>query len=151
MDDCLFKPTSLKALAERLALAQPATAVAVVLPLEPAQGALLDFSHLGQLVDGDKAALFELLGDLAQSNEQDLTRLAAMVFEEDIQGLSDLAHKVKGGARIVKAHGLISACERLEAVCLAQHDEDALERAVAQVSTQMRTLAASLVVYLKRR
>ncbi|WP_370656350.1 Hpt domain-containing protein, partial [Klebsiella pneumoniae] len=29
-------------------------------------------------------------------------------------GLSDLAHRVKGGARIIKAQRLIQACEGLE-------------------------------------
>ncbi|MGZ7460288.1 Hpt domain-containing protein [Pseudomonas sp. Ma2-10] len=99
------------------------------------------------MVDGDDEAFNELLGDLAQSNEQDLVRLPAIFFDEDIQGLSDLAHKVKGGARIIKAHGLIVACEQLESVCATNCNEEALELAVASLNAEMTGLAMSLKTY----
>ncbi|WP_335927637.1 transporter substrate-binding domain-containing protein [Pseudomonas sp. R76] len=147
MDDCLFKPTNLKTLESCLALVPSAAITVAMSDAAPAEHAAIDFSQLGQLVAGDAVALDELLGDLTQSNDQELARLPVIFFEEDVQGLCDLAHKVKGGARIIKAHGLIAACEQLEAVCAANLDEEALESAVAGLSEEMKGLATSLRTY----
>ncbi|MGZ7460232.1 transporter substrate-binding domain-containing protein, partial [Pseudomonas sp. Ma2-10] len=50
MDDCLFKPTSLKTLSERLALVPSIATTALASHTEPAQDADFDFSNLAQLV-----------------------------------------------------------------------------------------------------
>ncbi len=150
MDDCLFKPASLKALSERLALAPSATVAVVSSRTELAPDGSIDFSHLHELVGDDGEALDDLLDDLAQSNDEDLARLPAIFFEEDMKGLSNLAHKVKGGARIIKSHELIVACERLELICETHSDDESLESAVASLNAEMKGLAMSLKAYRKK-
>ncbi|MGB6215069.1 transporter substrate-binding domain-containing protein [Pseudomonas mandelii] len=148
MDDCLFKPISLKALSNRLSLVNVPIVSSVVEGAELMQSAAFDFSNLDQLVGGDIEAMKSLLGDLAQSNAEDLARLPVIFFEEDFRSLSDLAHKIKGGARIIKAHGLIAACEQLEVVCEGLAGDEALELAVASLNEEMKALATSLDIRL---
>ncbi|ROM93908.1 hybrid sensor histidine kinase/response regulator [Pseudomonas brassicacearum] len=150
MDDCLFKPISLKALGERLALASSVTAQFPTGQEIPAQVGTIDFTYLEQLVLGDSVAMNELLDELAMSNHDDLARLPTILFEQDLQGLLDLAHKVKGGARMVKARRLIAACEQLEAVCEAKDDESVLEQVVGVLKQEMSVLAMSLKTYAEK-
>ena len=147
MDDCLFKPISLESLKKRLDSFEGGD---VELPAEqqaPSQSDDIDFSSLDKLVRGDHAALRELLNDLAISNEQDMARLSEEGAGQDWQGLSNLAHKIKGGARIVKARKLIAACEQVEAVCEAKDNEQVLAQAVAGLELEMSKLALSLKQY----
>ncbi|MGE8393459.1 MAG: transporter substrate-binding domain-containing protein [Pseudomonas sp.] len=146
MDDCLFKPISLELLKQRLDRFES------IAPLEPGDQPTaleaddIDFSALEKLVRGDQATLRELLNDLAMSNQQDMARLAEGCFAQDCQELLDLAHKVKGGARIVKARRLIQACEQLEAACAAKGDEQ-VRRAGAVLREEMMELAQALENY----
>ncbi|KAA5839259.1 transporter substrate-binding domain-containing protein [Pseudomonas chlororaphis] len=147
MDDCLFKPISLESLKQRLDRFEP---VVVAVPADQAaeeQIDDIDFASLEKLVRGDQAAMRELLNDLALSNQQDMARLAEDCSTQDGQELSDLAHKVKGGARIVKARRLILACEQLEAACEAKADGQALRRAGAALKEEMSALATALDTY----
>jgi two-component system sensor histidine kinase EvgS len=147
MDDCLFKPISLESLKQRLDRFEP---VVVAVPADQAaeeQTDDIDFASLEKLVRGDQTAMRELLNDLAQSNQQDMARLAEDCSTQDWQELSDLAHKVKGGARIVKARRLILACEQLEAACEAKADGQALRRAGAALKEEMSALAMALDTY----
>ncbi|MHA6575436.1 transporter substrate-binding domain-containing protein [Pseudomonas yamanorum] len=146
MDDCLFKPANLKVLSECLTLASGTTAVEAP-DTALVQDGSIDFGHLEQLVGGDIGLFQELLSDLAKSNEDDLARLPAIFFEENIQALSDLAHKVKGGARIIKAQSLIVACEQLESACGSCSSDEVLELAVASLNAEMLGLAMSLKAY----
>ncbi|MDI3270805.1 transporter substrate-binding domain-containing protein [Pseudomonas sp. AL03] len=146
MDDCLFKPISLKALGQRLDLVD-AKAFPEEEHSEPTTTDSIDFTNLEQLVRGDSAAMQALLDDLAVSNQEDLARLPGFLFEEDLLALSDLAHKVKGGARIVKAKRLIAACEQVEAVCDATDDVQLLEQVVATLKLEMSELATALKSY----
>ncbi len=117
MDDCLFKPISLKDLGARLALVAPGAEPPPTREEATIATADIDLSSLEQLTRGDPESIKSLLGDLADSNEQDLARLLELFAKNDLPGLADLAHRVKGGARIVKAHSLIVCCEQLETAC----------------------------------
>ncbi|WP_321356031.1 transporter substrate-binding domain-containing protein [Pseudomonas extremaustralis] len=110
MDGCLFKPTGLDDL--RAALA-PRTANRLADDAEPA----FDVSSLIALTEGDKAALNELLLPLLSSLKEDRAVLRAQQGKVDFAALHDLAHRVKGGARMVKATTLITCSEALEGVC----------------------------------
>lgn len=133
MDDCLFKPLDLQALVG--VLAGSAARQGKRLPDGEARGAKFDFEHLRQLAGGDLDALEAVLADLRRSNRDDLACLALVESSgEDPQALAALAHRVKGGARILRAVDLITACERLEASCASEplhrerlhHDAQAL-------------------------
>jgi two-component system, NarL family, sensor histidine kinase EvgS len=130
MDGCLFKPTGLEDL--RLALASRTTATATAEPV-------IDLSLLIALTGEDTAALDELLVPLLASLEEDGALLPTLQNPVSFAKLHDLAHRVKGGARMVKAEGLVVCCEALEGVCERRDAEalgvsvEALGVAIAQV------------------
>ncbi|SCX36532.1 two-component system, NarL family, sensor histidine kinase EvgS [Pseudomonas sp. NFACC25] len=139
MDGCLFKPTGLEDL--RLALASR-TAGALTDEVEVA----FDLSSLIMLTQGDKDALNELLTPLLKSLEEDRALLPSLTSPADFAKLHDLAHRVKGGARMVKAQVLITCCETLESVC-ERHDSDASDAAVEAVASAIEQLHHSLGRY----
>lgn len=141
MDGCLFKPTGLDDLRSALASrsfggAQPPVAT-------------FDLSTLIALTGDDRPALIELLVPLLESLEADNALLPVLYSQADFARLHDLAHRAKGGARMVKAHRLISACEALEAAC-EQRDHPALGPAVEGVGDAIDALHHGLSVYCNR-
>jgi two-component system sensor histidine kinase EvgS len=143
MNDCLFKPISLGDLSARLASVQPgADLLPVGRKVDEIEGDI-DLASLQQLTRGDRAAIQNLLGDLGTSNEEDMLRLIKLFGEHDLPGLSDLAHRVKGGARIIKASRLIQCCEQLEAACMGA-DSTELTQAVDALQQAMERLAQTL-------
>jgi two-component system, NarL family, sensor histidine kinase EvgS len=137
MDDCLFKPISLQDLSACLVLPVPGAGVADD----------IDLSSLEQLSRGDAASIKSLLQDLAASNEQDMARLMQLFTQHDVSGLADLAHRVKGGARIIKAQRLIQACEDLEVACEGLNSA-LLTEAVDDLQQAMDALEQRLAAYL---
>lgn len=135
MDDCLFKPLGLDSLTQALANCEQRAAD----PEPP----MFDLTHLEYLVGRDNAALKALLCDLRSSNRDDLERLEAL--NDDPAGLADLAHRVKGGARIARATRLLDLCEKLEATCAARpvvqvnlrQDVQALRQAMLRLEQQL--------------
>ena len=142
MDGCLFKPTGLDDL--RAALASRAASAAAV-EAEP----LFDLSALTTLTGGDTVALSELLMPLLSSLAEDRLLLPALHHHADFARLHDLAHRVKGGARMVKAPGLVACCVTLEGVCEAR-DRDALLAAVEALGTAIDDLHHGLSQYGKQ-
>jgi two-component system sensor histidine kinase EvgS len=139
MDGCLFKPTGLDDL--RSALALRAASVAA---REPAP--MFDLSALIALTGEDHAALNELLRPLLDSLEADHAQLSSLRHKADFSTLHDLAHRAKGGARMVKAPALIASCEALERACEEQ-DNAALTSAIEDVSQALGELQQALGVY----
>ncbi|MEB0047325.1 MULTISPECIES: transporter substrate-binding domain-containing protein [unclassified Pseudomonas] len=145
MDDCLFKPISLESLSLRLSSVRPNKQLTMIGDAFPSVAGVIDLTSIEQLTRGDASAMNALLRDLADSNDQDLIRLAEVSEAQDCQGLDDLAHRVKGGARIIKAWALIEACEQLEVICReSDTDYQALTLAIEELDHQMQELAATL-------
>ena len=142
MDGCLFKPTGLDDL--RAALA-PRTANRLADDAEPA----FDVSSLIALTEGDKAALNELLLPLLSSLKEDRAVLRAQQGQVDFAALHDLAHRVKGGARMVKATTLITCSETLEGVC-ERRDSAAVGAAVEALGAAIDHLHQSLERYCRQ-
>ena len=143
MDDCLFKPISLRDLSARLASRNPGATSIVPEEIKGQTSAEIDLSGLEQWVGADRTLINDLLRELASSNEKDLARLQDFYIDRDHDGLMELAHRIKGGARIVKAHRLILCCERLEAA-LGASDAAALTQAVAALQQSMERLTRYL-------
>ena len=139
MDGCLFKPTGLDDL--RAALA-PRTANSTTDDAEP----LFDVSSLIMLTDGDKAALNELLLPLLNSLKEDRAQLRVQQAQVDFARLHDLAHRVKGGARMVKAVTVIIGSETLEGVC-ERHDSTAVGATVEALGVAIERLYERLERY----
>lgn len=138
MDDCLFKPISLEDLGARLSSLIPSAEQAAT-PLTDE----IDLAGLHQLTRGDEASIKRLLDDLASSNDDDMARLMRLFTQNDVPGLANLAHRIKGGARIIKAQGLIGACERLETACEVVNPAQ-LTEAVDELHQAMERLAQRL-------
>lgn len=143
MNDCLFKPISLKILADCLGAIHVAE-----LPDETetlTTLGTLDINHLRQFSRGDEATIKSLLKDLSECNSRDLNTLRELHMEKNVQGLAELAHKIKGGARIVRAHDLILACEQLELACsAAESASPAMGKAIESLSREMLALRRDL-------
>src|SRR5450830_59901 len=149
MDDCLFKPITINDLKLRLDARAPTpfSAHHPASRLPSVTG--MDFANVELLTRGDVTLIRKLIDDLARSNDDDLKKLSLMLLQRDLRGLCDLAHKVKGGARIIKAHDLIQACENLETVCKQRLSDTDLERHVHVLQHAMRQLASGLETYRK--
>ncbi|MGL6243443.1 transporter substrate-binding domain-containing protein [Pseudomonas sp.] len=118
MDDCLFKPLSLTALSQW---------VGGIVPRVRDPAFSLEGLHL--LTGGSPALNQRLLSELLNSNRLDRQQLLALSPSEDRQAFIDVAHKIKGAARIVQACRLIDSCEALETACHELlHPEEVVNR-----------------------
>ncbi|NNA49658.1 transporter substrate-binding domain-containing protein [Pseudomonas lactis] len=117
MDDCLFKPIGMKELMARLSRVESVFEQNLDITDGTPSDDDIDLSSLEQLTCGDRESIKSLLRDLTRSNEEDLLRLVKLFSQNDIVGLADLAHRIKGGAQIIKAKRLIQCCEQLRVDC----------------------------------
>ncbi|UCO98614.1 transporter substrate-binding domain-containing protein [Metapseudomonas lalkuanensis] len=136
MDDCLIKPIGLDLLEEKLRAAKggvPAAEVAASPPAPFAAGVsgLFDLAPLAPLTGGDPGLIHNLLKELLETNRRDLQPLAELAEQGDAHGLSELAHRLKGAARVIRAEPLIAACADLELACKAPVPEPSDLRATA--------------------
>lgn len=116
MSACLFKPLSIDDLAQALSVvAGRAVQTPEVEDLSVAPG--VDISSLLALTAGDEGKVKVLLGDLVISNRQDLRRLDRLHDGKDLAALADLVHRLKGGARMIRARDLLAICAQLEQAC----------------------------------
>lgn len=134
MDDCLFKPISLTLLSQRLAMLEP------LFHCPEAFNA----DALSPLTGGDKERTRLLLEELLRSNCQDLKTLLELPDNGELQAFVEIAHRIKGAARIVGAQSLINNCEALEQATPAN-----LVQACEQVQVSMRALGQALALQLE--
>ncbi|MGE8187136.1 transporter substrate-binding domain-containing protein [Pseudomonas sp. NPDC086278] len=106
MDDCLFKPLSLTALSQWVESIDP-----------PPRAPAFSLEGLHLLTGGNPAMDQRLLSELLKSNRLDRQELLALSQSKDRQSFLDVAHKIKGAARIVQASRVIDSCEALEKAC----------------------------------
>jgi two-component system sensor histidine kinase EvgS len=114
----------------------------------PQSGDGLNLTALEQLTGGDTSAIRALLAELVSSNAEDQARLLNLATRQDLPGLADLAHRIKGGARIIQAQRLIAACEALESACRG-NDTVLLADAVEDLRQAIEHLAQRLKTYLE--
>lgn len=105
MNDCMFKPVTLSVLGEHMAQFKPLPEQ--VLPI-------YDLSGLRAATGNDEAILMQILGKLIESNRQDLAEIERKMNQGDFSGLSQTAHRIHGGARLVNAVTLSTCCEALQ-------------------------------------
>jgi two-component system sensor histidine kinase EvgS len=140
MDDCLFKPIRLADLSTWLASRFISdTPVAFEQPFSSE----IDLSGLERYVGADRTLIDELLRDLAVANRGDRDILLQAHVSGDQQTLSVLAHRIKGGALMVRAVSLIECCEQLERAC-AEGRAALIDEAVDQLQQAMTRLDQSL-------
>ncbi|WP_322615352.1 transporter substrate-binding domain-containing protein [Pseudomonas sp. BIC9C] len=136
MDDCLFKPIRLVDLQAWLAQRFSSAPSAAT---DDHGFAEFDLSGLERYADSDRELIDQLMHDLALTNREDRVHLLALHTGGNRPGLQELAHRIKGGALMVRALGLVECCERLEQAC---HDGRAalVDEAVDQLQQAMTRL-----------
>jgi two-component system sensor histidine kinase EvgS len=140
MDDCLFKPIRLADLSGWLAskfVSESSGSAAAP------SNAEIDLSGLEQYVGTDRTLINELLRDLAVTNREDRQQLLVAHAGANRRDLQDLAHRIKGGARMVRALNLIECCEQLERAC-REGRAALIDEAVDQLQHAMTRLDQSL-------
>jgi two-component system sensor histidine kinase EvgS len=140
MDDCLFKPICLTDLQSWLATHFPSQPAAPI--EEPAE---FDLSGLDRYVNAsDRSLIEQLLHELTQANHDDRIRLLALHASGDQPAMRELAHRIKGGAMMVRAVALVECCERLERAfregnaLLIGDSVDRLQAAMARLDERLR-------------
>ncbi|MBO3276580.1 transporter substrate-binding domain-containing protein [Pseudomonas schmalbachii] len=148
MDDCLFKPTGLESLRSRLNQV-PRIVDSDDLPDAPMPaGDAFDLLLLKEMSGGDSAMVGRLLEELIASNRADSQRLEPLLEEGDLQQLAELAHRIKGAARLVQAESLCSRCVELEDACRDGADESLLRSRVMQLQQALDGLQSQLQAQL---
>ncbi|MCK9798306.1 transporter substrate-binding domain-containing protein [Pseudomonas sp. MAFF 302030] len=135
MNGCIFKPIALPDLDRCLRQLAP-------LPPRPAQAPpttiRYDIQQLDHLTGGDPAAIQRMLQGLLHSNRLDLAQVRQLQSGNNPKGIAELAHRVRGAARIIKAQALIEHCESLELAC-------SQGSAIAQVQAALARLEQAMV------
>ncbi|PNB72932.1 hybrid sensor histidine kinase/response regulator [Pseudomonas sp. GW456-E7] len=138
MDDCLFKPLSLGALSQWMENIEPTHAAPP-----------FSLHGLKLLTGGNPQLNRRLLNELVNSNRQDLQTLLSLSSSGDTQALQDIAHKIKGAARIVQASPLIDRCEALEAACHGEVDREKVAGCCQSLERAMLELEDALLRQIK--
>ncbi|WP_442113922.1 transporter substrate-binding domain-containing protein [Pseudomonas sp. NUPR-001] len=144
MNDCLFKPIGLAELRRHLQadITQPE-----LLPntVEDAHASGFDIDNLKYLTKDDPNLIRRLIDELARSNHEDLNALRALGPNPSREGLRALAHRIKGGAKMLKARGVVRNCEALEQASLGDASDnhlkallDTLEQSLLNLDQQLR-------------
>ncbi len=137
MDDCLFKPISLEHLHASLQDLHQTSLQAC--PHDELSRETLRV-RLDLLAGRDPQVLQDLSTELLESSERAHQALAHLLACEDREGLTQLAHQLKGGARLMQYDSLIIACENLEAACQQQGNPDQLALAADIMDKRLRQL-----------
>jgi two-component system sensor histidine kinase EvgS len=135
MNDCLFKPLTLTALSQWVAGIEPTVR-------EPAPA--FSMHALRQLTGGNPAMDLRLLTELLKSNRLDRQALLALPQSKGPQSFLDIAHKIKGAARIVQATRLIASCEALEQACHERFEHDEVAESSTAIERAMLELEQAL-------
>src|SRR5471030_36682 len=135
MEDCLFKPVTLAMLAPLFELRTEPPAMTV------AGEKVFDLTELKVLTNNDPAKLGQLLQTFISGIIADLKQLESAVATGDRAYLFALAHRIKGGAELIKAQQVVEACSQLEIHC--EKDEQ-VEGLVSQLRAALERLSASL-------
>ncbi|WP_166361709.1 transporter substrate-binding domain-containing protein [Pseudomonas akapageensis] len=142
MNDCLFKPIGLAELGRHL---QTSPAANTEPPPLAHTESDFSFDNLRQLTLGDPALIERLLKELTRSNQQELLALQAYRGGEDLEGLADLVHKIKGGARMVKARTVVGHCEQLEQGVSAGLATSEIRSLIATLESSLQALGNRLL------
>ncbi|EIK62904.1 ATP-binding protein [Pseudomonas lactis] len=144
MDDCLFKPVSLRVLNSQLSGIEPLARTIDATAAVEGGGLDIDLTTLHQLARGDQDSVSVIISDLAKSLEDDMQLLRRYYSATDLKGLAELAHRIKGGGRIVGAQNVLISCVKLETACI-EADTAELLIAVEGLHLAMSSLRLALV------
>ncbi|WP_152224609.1 transporter substrate-binding domain-containing protein [Pseudomonas sp. SCB32] len=145
MNDCLFKPIGLENLRKRL---ESVPCIVDDAERDTAQG--VDLRLLEEMTEGNPVLIRRLLEELHSSNDTDIEQVGPLLEAQDWKRLGDLAHRMKGAARLVNARALQEGCAELEAACLDHPGLAEIRAKVSAVVSAMDELQRGLSEQLAR-
>ncbi|MFV3304419.1 transporter substrate-binding domain-containing protein [Pseudomonas sp. NY15181] len=145
MNDCLFKPIGLENLRQRL---ESVPRIVAETERDAVQG--VDLKLLVEMTEGSPTLIRRLLEELHSSNDIDIGQVEPLLEAQDWKQLGDLAHRMKGAARLVNAGVLQDACVELEAVCRDHPDPLEVRAKASFVVSAMADLQQGLSEQLAR-
>ncbi|MNJ42295.1 Virulence sensor protein BvgS precursor [compost metagenome] len=156
MNDCLIKPIGMDELDARLLALQQGNEIekdqnetVVTAESSATPPNLVDLRPLEQLISNEPVKFRQILDELINNNRRDREVMTVLLQGREYEKLADLAHRIKGAARVVKGEQLVERCRELEAVCLdPQLPFEQLERCVEQVRDAIAALEQALLVTL---
>lgn len=125
MDDCLFKPIGLEALAQSLRrhMQREDQSHIATCMREIRQ-------YLGPLTAHQSTLMVPLLAEFVRASDDDLLGLQQAAQAGDVGRFMDKVHRLKGGARIMGTLKLVATCGEIESWTL---DEETLPAALARL------------------
>lgn len=149
MNDCLFKPLNLESLLTQVARCtrrsalQPEMLVTSITPSEPS---IASYPQLfTQLAEQDREGCLALLTSIRSSHDE---LVASLQQTDDANTLSQLGHKLKGGAAILNATVLVELGRKLEKHLEEGHNSQSL---IQQIIQEMNRVDESLDEFEKHR
>ncbi|WP_339511136.1 transporter substrate-binding domain-containing protein [Pseudomonas sp. RL_15y_Pfl2_60] len=134
MNGCLFKPVELDDLVNALTEVTPTEPVAREVPF--------DQEALERISGGNKAVNIRLLEQIKITAAEDLSNIDKLLESTDLAALSELAHRIRGAAAIIRATELISCCVAVEQACEDGDTPQATEQAQRMASALRRLIQA---------
>ncbi len=117
MDDFVAKPTSLRALEDKLGRWLPLRHMPGTRPTPSANVTSndpVDPVVLHGLAQGEPAAVRRILAHFHRANHVDATALQTALNNDDLPSMTRAAHRIKGASGLVGARALASVCHRIE-------------------------------------
>ncbi|WP_439810605.1 transporter substrate-binding domain-containing protein [Bordetella bronchiseptica] len=156
MDDCLFKPIGVDTLSQHLSEAaartQPPLPQAAATATDDAPPTFSAESILA-LTQNDDALIRQLLEEVIRTNRADVTQLQRLHQQADWPKVSDMAHRLAGGARVVSAKTMIDTALALEKKAQGQAagPSPEIDGLVQALAAQSAMLEAQLTAWLEER
>ncbi|WP_447747965.1 transporter substrate-binding domain-containing protein [Pseudomonas nicosulfuronedens] len=150
MDDCLFKPVGLDNLRVRLEAVPKITAAESPVAEAEAGADEFDLKSLREMTGGNPGLIRRLLEELHSSNRIDIDQVRPLWEAGDWRQLADLAHRMKGAARLVNADTLQELCGKLEGGCKDGLDSSELRSRALAVEHAMASLQDDLLQQLRK-
>ena len=98
------------------------------------------------LITSEPIKFRQILDELIHNNRKDCGTLNTFLEARATDKMSELAHRITGAARVVKAELLVECCQRLEVVCLdPQATFGQLEEAVREIEAAIYKLEQALL------
>ncbi|MCY1436282.1 hypothetical protein D9M71_524010 [compost metagenome] len=156
MDDCLFKPIGLSALQARLEQVPRNTTApdeAFHHTIDTSE-AVIVMQTLEEMCGHDFGLTRQLLQQLHDSNQVDSQEIVALLEARDWERLADLAHRIKGAARLVRAKLVQDRCAALEIACRDYPQEHTVRdqgRQLLEALGELQEHLASLLAHEARK
>lgn len=110
-----------------------------------------DVEELYSLTGGDPLVIRRLLEGLVEGINEDLATLAHVRACGANNGVMELAHRVKGAARLIKAHSLAEHCEQLQLAYRRSSAPSSLSLPLGRMEKSMVLLGIDLLGLSKLR